>query len=193
MKNSLMVLLLLLLISCKSENFDNFPNYERVKTIELKLNDKAAEALNNMSKILDGTDAKKDLNSASAQSSEIFFKLTEDEQIFYIRRTNFRNYQFNDVSSYTDLKIPISELSVDNIELFFDSMPIYGGNYANVSIKSNFNNKDAFLECRTDIDKNGKSIVSEVYKKADIFFIVSQDNAIKFKKSLIIFLNNYKK
>ena len=193
MKNSLMVLLLLLLISCKSENFDNFPNYERVRTIELKLNDKAADALNNMSKILDGTDAKRDLNSTSAQSSEIFFKLTEDEQIFYIRRTNFRNYQFNDVSSYTDLKIPISELSVDNIELFFDSMPIYGGNYANVSIKSNFNNKDAFLECRTDIDKNGKSIVSEVYKKADIFFIVSQDNAIKFKKSLIIFLNNYKK
>ena len=171
MKNSLMVLLLLLLISCKSENFDNFPNYERVRTIELKLNDKSADALNNMSKILDGTDAKRDLNSTSAQSSEIFFKLTEDEQIFYIRRTNFRNYQFNDVSSYTDLKIPISELSVDNIELFFDSMPIYGGNYANVSIKSNFNNKDAFLECRTDIDKNGKSVVSEVYKKADIFFI----------------------
>nr|WP_315258721.1 hypothetical protein [uncultured Flavobacterium sp.] len=193
MKNSLLVILVLLLISCKSENFNNFPNYERVRTNELKLNNKAEDALNKISKILDGTDAKRDLNSTSAQSSEIFFNLNKEEQTFYIRRTNYRNYQFNDVSSYTDFKIPINELSVDNIELLLDSMPIFGGDYANINITSKFNNEEAFLECRTDRDKDGKLTTKDINKCGEFSFIVSQSNGAEFKKALIIFLNNYKK
>ncbi|MDI5899340.1 hypothetical protein [Flavobacterium yafengii] len=193
MRKIMFIFLVILIQSCKVDNSNDFPNYERIRTNKLKLNNEAEDALNKISKILDGTDAKRDLNSTSAQSSEIFFNLNKEEQTFYIRRTNYRNYQFNDVSSYTDFKIPINELSVDNIELLLDNMPIFGGDYASINITSKFNNEEAFLECRTDRDKDGKSTTKDIQKCGKFSFIVSQSNGVELKKALIVFLNNYKK
>lgn len=193
MKKSIIVVLFLVLNACKSEKFESFPNYEHVRKNELKLNLEAENALNKISTILNGTDTRKDLNSTSAQSSEIFFNLSNKEQNFYISRTNFRNFQFNEISSHTDYKIPLEELSTDNIDLFLDNMPMFGGNYASVTITSKFDNKKAFLNSRTNIDKNEIVTIDKTFKEGNCSFIVSQENGIEFKKQLIIFLNNYRK
>jgi len=183
MKKIILALYILCLISCNNRN----EQFTEERIVEIELNNDAEKALNNVTNILNKDDYRNDLNSLHSQTTEIYYTLTNKEKYIIFKLIGYSNRNDETISNITNTKIYLDDLIKENIELSIDYMPILGGNYGSVTLKSKFSKKDVFIIKKVDFKDSKKETI-----KYNNFHIISlsPEKANSLTKQLKIFLSN---
>lgn len=183
-------------LSCK--NNSSFSDFETVRSYNIEINEKARKSLNEITKLLDGSNAlyNKNIDSdvAIITQYQVYFNLTNSNNNLYIRQVLWNDIAQMKPPVYVDYELPIEEIDETNIEIQELNLPIFGGEYANFTINSKLNNPDAFGYRNSKYtEDNGKIEIKNISKRSYIIIPLKVDVAYKLKEQLIILTENYKK
>jgi len=193
MKYLAYLIIVFILLGCN--NNDNFNDFETVRKCNIQLNDKAATALNEITKLLNGDNAiynqHEDSSLAKITKHYVYFNLTDYNGKLFIRTVLWNNYAQTGNPIYVDYELPIKNIDITNIELIDLYLPAFGGEYSSFEIYSKFNNHEAFGVRVLKFDENKQKYMIKSTKTGNILLQLKRDIARKLKEQLIIFVQNY--
>lgn len=186
------ILFIFFALACSSKNA-KFSNYDLVRKNELRLNEKADTALNEITKLLDGGNllikSYNDGDLPAVQQNEIFFNLTEKNRNIYLRLTLYKDFAMTKISGYREYEIPIEEIDPTSFNVTESFMPSHGGNFAFFEFNSKYNN-DSFTYRGRGINKKNEMEIGTVSKTSNCNLTLKIDIAHKLKNQMTIFIKN---
>ena len=183
----------ILLSSC-NKNECEVPNYDLVRKVALQLNSETEKNLNSITQILHNHRyLKNNLVSKTVPArleNEIFFNLNKDNNVLHFREIHYKNLVDFEINHYRNYDIPIDEIDTESIEIIYMTEGSVYENSAVITIKSKFNNTEAFNK-QSVVIENGKEVVKACATDEGFSINIKSEDAELLKKSLVSFIKNY--